>query len=176
MSLAGFSQPLKKVRLTIPLKILGLPGFEGALEKFASAVELLSFPVSTDEEWSRFVVNLFYFPNTKTLDFHCGEFDNVNSYEDGDDDGGCRIGHVARVRFTFPGGDDLGIKYDRHLPSIRAIIVKPMCNNDADDFWNTYGGLFDSLLPKEGDEQRCKTLRNFDIPNLENVEVEIRYR
>ncbi|XP_035711240.1 uncharacterized protein LOC118436756 [Folsomia candida] len=181
--LTEFNQPLKKVTLTIPLEIRHLREFENSIRKFANSLELLSLRVSTDdlEAEVRFVLNLPCFPNLKTLDFHFGEFENVGWYQGGND-GRSRVGHVARIRLAFPPvrrGDDLGVKYDLHLPSIRSIIIKPLFDDhddDADNFWNTYADLMDSLLPKEGEGQSCKTLWNLEFPSLDDLEVETRYR
>ncbi|OXA49226.1 uncharacterized protein LOC118436863 [Folsomia candida] len=172
--LTELNNPLKKMTFTTPLETRHFPDFEKLLKKFASSLELLSFRVDTDDLEPK-VLNLPCLPDLKTLNFHFEEFSDGHFYA------GC-------LRFAFPplsGDHDVGINYDRHLPSIRSIVISPEFYEDEDatdseddvnTFWDVYSDLIDSLLPKEG--QTCKTLRNFELPDFDDTDTktETRYR
>lgn len=172
--LTGFTKPLKKLTLAIPLESRNLPDFENLLKKFASSLELLSFQISTEglEPKSRFVLNLPCLPNLKSLNVHFGEFECARYYQGC---GSCFVKDVARLRLAF-GDDVVGIKYERHLPAIRFIVIHPKVVHDAANFWNTYSDLLESFLPKEDGGQGCITLRHFELPVFYDVKIETHYR
>ncbi|OXA54437.1 hypothetical protein Fcan01_10514 [Folsomia candida] len=171
--LTEVNQPLKKMTFTVPLENGNLPDFENLLKKHAPSLELLSFRISTDgmEGKSSFVVNFPGFPKLKELDVNFGTYDDY-------DDEYCFIENEARLSLAFPCGeddpDDNSINYEVHLPSICAIVLSPEFNDDAGDFWNTYGGFVDSLLPKE-EGQLCKTLQSLEMPTCAENAIETGY-
>ncbi|XP_035702875.1 uncharacterized protein LOC118434153 [Folsomia candida] len=166
--LTELTQTVTNLTLTMPLETRDLRDFENLIKKFASCLELLSFLISTKGlgEKSRFDLNLPCLARLKKLQFYFGFFkdirnSNIGTYQ------GHTIKDVARFRLSFPpsrfGGDDLGIDYERHLPSIRGIIVKPKFWVGPAEFWDTYSDLFDSLLPKQ-EGRSCQTLQRLEIP------------
>lgn len=164
--LTELNQPLKKLTFTLPLENQHLPDFERLLEKFAGSLELLSFRISTQglEEFSEFVLKFPYFPKLKSLDFHFGDFENKNHYEEVGDWMTCKVKEVARLSVAFPSLRP--IEYERHFPAIRSLIVKPEFNDTTSDFWRTYYDLIDSLRPMEG--QICKTLQHLELPTRDD--------